>query len=55
MCKEMTDIEIANKAREVYASNDIEIDETEDDPAYLVHANNGCWVRGWLWVPYEEN
>jgi formylmethanofuran dehydrogenase subunit E len=40
-----------DKARETYAlSDDISIDED----ATISHAENGCWVAAWVWVPDEE-
>lgn len=41
------DDEIIAKARRRYASDNIEIDA---DPA-LSHADDGCWVAAWVWVP----
>lgn len=49
----MTDEQIIEAARNAYcmgSDNDIEID---DEPA-LSHADSGCWVQAWVWVPAPE-
>ena len=48
----MTDDEIVEKARETYGSTDVEIDADETE---LSHADDGCWVRAWVWVPFPED
>ena len=46
----MTDEEYIAVARELYATDDVEID---DEPA-LSHANDGAWVAAWVWVSNER-
>lgn len=46
---EALDAEI-EKAREIFETDDIEID---DSPAVSV-ADDGVWVSAWVWVPSRE-
>ena len=38
------------KARELYQSDDIEI----DDGAKLSETDDGAWVQAWVWVAYDD-
>ncbi len=46
----MTDAAAIAAARELYADDDLEID---DNPA-ISHADGGVWVAAWVWVANEE-
>lgn len=41
--------ELVRRARELYASESIEIDAD----AQLSEADDGTWVQAWVWVPAE--
>jgi hypothetical protein len=42
--------DLRNTARELYGSDDIEI----DDDAKISEADKGTWVAAWVWVPEER-
>lgn len=46
----MTDAELIKKARAMYASDDVEI----DDDAKVSSSDLGVYVQAWVWVPYPE-
>lgn len=46
----MTDAELIKKARAMYASDDVEI----DDDAKVSSSDLGAYVQAWVWVPYPE-
>jgi hypothetical protein len=46
----MTDAECIKRAREMYASDDIEI----DDDAKVSEGDAGAFVQAWVWVPRPE-
>jgi hypothetical protein len=46
----MTDEQAIAAARDMYASDDVEID---DNPK-LSHADDGVWVAAWVWVSRED-
>jgi hypothetical protein len=46
----MNDEDIISQAQAMYCDDDIEID---DEPK-LSHAEQGCWVQAWVWVPLDE-
>lgn len=39
---------LIDSARAAYGGDEVEI----DDDASLSPTDEGCWVQGWLWVPY---
>ena len=46
----MTDAEIIEAARQKYcvgSDDDVEIDEYPE----IIHADGGCWVPAWVWIP----
>lgn len=44
---------LSEKARDKYFTDDIEIDDPLH-PADFSHADDGSWVRAWVWIPDEE-
>jgi hypothetical protein len=42
---------IRDSAAELYAGNDIEI----DDVAYLSEGDGGTWVSAWVWMPCDSS
>lgn len=53
----MTELEAIRRARNLYASDDIEIDEhpltSRVDPE--LQADPGYWVAAWVWVRDDED
>lgn len=45
----MNDEKLIDRARELYANDDLEI----DDDAVISASDDGCWVQAWVWVPTE--
>lgn len=53
--RELTDEEAIVRARKLYGSDDIEVDDGVGDPgAMCSRGTDGCFVRAWVWVPYPE-
>lgn len=46
-----TNSEILQTARDLYACDDIQI----DDGAALSETDDGTWVAAWVWVPKPED
>jgi hypothetical protein len=46
-----TNSEILQTARDLYACDDIQI----DDGAALSETDSGTWVAAWVWVPKPED
>jgi hypothetical protein len=40
-------------ARDLYGTDDVEIDDQSDGTTTVSEGNGGTWVLGWLWVPEE--
>lgn len=43
-------VELVRQARELFACEELEI----DDDAQLSEANDGTWVQAWVWVPAAD-
>ena len=41
-------------ARDLYATDEVEIDNDEDDERCFSPGEDGTWVRAWVWVPLTE-
>lgn len=55
--KERNDIRKAKilKARELYASDELEIDDSAQMSEPGDDGDKGVWIQAWVWVPDEEN
>lgn len=43
--------EMVRRARDIWASDDLEI----DDHALVSECDEGVWVAAWVWVPKEND
>ena len=47
--------DVAEAARAVYGTDDVEFDgDVEEDPRNFSSSDEGCWVRGWMWIAWGE-
>lgn len=50
MNAETRQAELVNRAREMYANGNLEVDQD----AQVSVSSEGSWVQAWVWVPAED-
>lgn len=47
------DERVVQYAADIYANDNIELSDP-CEPNRFSHGEEGCWVKAWLWVPYNK-